>query len=302
MNKYKIEQKILTLAQCAVMENREKPASFEVEKIKFSHWDFDYKEGWRGKSWVAISVVEAKDYRKAFLEFNKKLSKIISRISLIGQCYVEYFAESFLIHKEGSDIALFRYVQDRRPVGLMFMEKELKALEALLKNSKIKEEFYRYWNDAVNATGYSAKLLLMFSAIEALAKKKNKKDWVLIEKILGKKLEQEIFRRNTGLRHRLVHGEYFNRKDLKKDYVEMIHKKIIHYFNAEILKNNLISEDIKHPQRHFWGNKEEPLKVFIKKRNKNICFSLVDVLNDLKKNELFKNSDKYKTIRNIRKY
>ena len=62
----------------------------------------------------------------------------------------------------------------------------------------------------------------------------------------------------------------------------MIHKKIIHYFNAEIFKNNLISEDIKHPQRHFWGNKEE-LKVFIKKRNKNICFSLVDVLNDLKK-------------------
>ncbi|MHA1410802.1 MAG: hypothetical protein ACTSQY_10935 [Candidatus Odinarchaeia archaeon] len=299
MNKYKIEQKISTLAQCAVMENREKPASFEVEKIKFSHWYFNYREGWLGEAWVATSVVEAKDYRKAFLEFNKKLSKIISRISLIGQCYIEYFTEPFLIHKEGSDIAFLRYVRDRRPVGLMFTEKEKEALEILMKNKSIPDEFFYYWKDAVNTLGYSSKILLMCSAIEALTSQ----DKNLQKKILGDDLYKKVFGKG-GIRHRLSHGSYFNERDFSENYAELLHFAIIKYFNKEVFHKTLISEKVKHPQRHFWGNKEE-LKVFIEKRNKNIYFSLVDVLNDLERNELFKNSNnsnKYKIIWNIRKY
>ena len=47
LNIYRIEHKILTLAYCAVMDNKVKPASFEVEDIGFSHWDFNYIDGWK---------------------------------------------------------------------------------------------------------------------------------------------------------------------------------------------------------------------------------------------------------------
>ena len=51
------------------------------------------------------------------------------------------------------------------------MTTQQKALLALLGCPQIPEEFFYYWNDAVNSTGYSSKLVLMFSAIEALVKK-----------------------------------------------------------------------------------------------------------------------------------
>lgn len=67
----------------------------------------------------------------------------------------------------------------------MFGENDPKALNQLLSEGSIREEFYYYWHDAINAVGYTPKLLLMFSAIESLAKQVNgKKDWKKIEQIL----------------------------------------------------------------------------------------------------------------------
>ena len=52
----------------------------------------------------------------------------------------------------------------------MFVEPHLAALKRLLVDSSIPEEFYYYWNDVVNAIGYTPKLLLMCSAIECLTR------------------------------------------------------------------------------------------------------------------------------------
>ena len=232
-NKYKIEQKILTLAHCAVMEKKDDPASFEVDDTKFSHWDYNYRDGWLTDAWLAVATIEAGNYHKAFAEFIKKLARLVPRISLISQSYIEYLSEPFIIHKIGSDTTFFRYTYDTGAVGLMFMEGERKALKILLDNKVIPEAFYYYWNDAVNATGYSAKLLLMFSAIEALVKKNGQKDWNLISEMLGADLVKELFgtkeQSNTGLRHRLVHGEYFGNQDNGKNYLELVHNKVIKY-------------------------------------------------------------------------
>jgi len=261
LNKYKIEHKILTLAHCAVMEKKDNPASFSNDGIEFSHWDFNYGDGWITDAWIATATIEAKNYQKAFSVFIKTMSRLVSRISLISQSYIEYLSEPFLIHKIGSNTAFFRYTNDVRAVGLMFMESEQKALTKLLANTEIPEAFYYYWNDAVNAYGYSAKLLLMFSAIEALVKKNGQKDWNLINKILGEDLVKELFgtrkQSNIGLRHRLVHGEYFGNQDQGKNYLELVHNKVIIYFNSKIFLESLIHENVTHPQRHFFGNKQE---------------------------------------------
>lgn len=292
LNKYKIEHKILTLAHCAVMEKKDKPASFSIDDVEFSHWDFNCADGWLTDAWIATATIEAENYHKAFSEFIKRLSRLIPRISLISQSYIEYLSEPFLIHKIGSDTAFCRYTKDVDATGLMFMENEVKALNKLLTNTEIPEAFYYYWNDAVNSTGYSAKLLLMFSAIEALVKKNGQKDWNLINEILGEDLVKELFgQSNTGLRHRLVHGEYFSNQDHGKNYLELVHNKVIDYFNSKIFSESLIDKNITHPQRHFFGNKQE-CKVFVKIKTSNQSFNLKDLLKDFGEKEFYK-SEKY---------
>lgn len=298
LNKYKIEHKILTLAHCAVMEKKHKPASFDIEGVEFSHWDFNYGDGWISNAWIAASIIDAENYHKAFSEFIKKLSRLIPRISLISQSYIEYLFEPFLIHKTGSNIAFFRYTKDVNAVGLMFMENEQKALTKLLANTEIPEAFYYYWNDAVNATGYSAKLLLMFSAIEALVKRNGKKDWNLINEILGEGLVKELFgtkeQSNIGLRHRLVHGEYFGNRDQGKNYLELVHNTVIAYFNKKIFSESLIHENVTHPQRHFWGNKEE-CKTFVRVKDDSNSFDIKDLLKDFSDNG-FRTPAKYEHV------
>jgi hypothetical protein len=298
LNTYKIEHKILTLADCAVMEKKDEPASFDVDGVKFSHWDFNYRDGWLSDAWIASSEIRSKNFIDAINIFTKKLSRLIPRISLICQSYIEFTIEPFLIHETSRNIAFFKYIEDVHGGGLMFMEKEQEALKALLNHTEISEAFYYYWNDAVNAVGHSAKLLLMFSAIESLVKKDGQKDWALINSVLGEELVNELFgtkeQPNTGLRHRLVHGEYFSNKDNGKNYLELIHNKVVNYFNRKIFSKSLIQENVIHPQRHFFGNKKEG-RWFVKRKDGNNSFSLKDLLNDFNENG-FRTPKKYEQV------
>jgi hypothetical protein len=157
-------------------------------------------------------------------------------------------------------------------------------LQTLFANTAIPDEFYKYWNDAVNTIGYSPKLLLMFSALEALVKKPNgKKDWALLESILGTDLKDKIFTPRTGLRHRLTHGEYFNPTDTSDDYVRVIHKKVVEYFNG-LLGSDVISIDTIDPQRHFFGNKMVG-KFFLRPKEAETELRLRDVVADFEAND-----------------
>ena len=171
----------------------------------------------------------------------------------------------------------------------MFDEKGKKALDNLIKDKNIPKTFYFYWNDAVNTIGYSAKLLLMFSAIEALVKKKNgKNDYKKVEEILGLELKEKIYKPNDGLRHRLVHGEYILDSS-GINYVEEIHKKVVNFFNNKIFKENLIDEKVVSPQRNFFDNKEGG-HWFIESNNPilNPESMIKDVIEDFEKNGLRK--------------
>ncbi len=252
--KYKIEQRISTIAQNALM-NAGQVGSFEISNIKFSHWDFNHRDAWIGDAWLGETEIDAANMLDALNVFSRRMDKVVSRISLITQSYIEHTNESFLIHRIDSEIAFFRGIIEVSGGGLMFMESHQKALEKLMDDISIPNEFYYYWNDATNAVGYPAKLLLMFSAIEALVRKQGEKDIMLQEEILGKDLSDRIFIPNAGIRHRLVHGEYFGENDRDHNYLELVHNKVVSYFNRKILKEELIDEGIVAPQRHKFGNK-----------------------------------------------
>ena len=79
----------------------------------------------------------------------------------------------------------------------------------------------------------------------------------------------------------MIHGEYFNPSDLGKDYLDLVHRKVITYFNEVILGEKLISENVVHPQRHPFGNKEGS-RFFIRAKGSN-KLSLKDILSNIQK-------------------
>lgn len=284
----------MTLAQCAVMNQGPTPPLFEAEGINFTHWSFNFTDGWLGQSWLAEATIDADNFRNAYQQFAETLYRITPRIALISQSYIDVVGEPFLVSKLGSDVAFFRYTIDRVGGGLMFMEREKEALDLLLANNDIPNEFFYYWKDAVNTVGYSSKLLVMFSALEALARRRDKQIYAkpidLYTKILGSQLAVDIFADGSGLRNRLIHGEYFGGNDGENNYLELVHKSVMRYFN-EILGKKLISEDIVHPQRHPFGNKNES-RLFIKSKDGTAPLTLKDVLEEsdgqgLKKDGLY---------------
>lgn len=277
--KYRIQQRIETLAENAVGAAGEQP-SFTAYDITFTHWDFNHRDGWVVDAWQAEAVIEASNHKKAYDQFVKSLTQVIPRIAFVGQCYIEARFQPLLIVREGADIGLFVDIFDSEPIGLMFMEEEKDALDKLLTNNTINNSFFFYWNDAVNTIGYTAKLLIMLAAIENLAKKPNgRKDWSIIELVLGKELSDELYKREKGLRHRLIHGEYFSPQD-SKNYVDIIHKKLMVYFNIHILGADLLTVDVTDPQRHFFGNKKRGARFITPKTSSN-PFTLKSVLDDV---------------------
>lgn len=257
MNKYKIFHRIRTVAENAVFHGSDylKPW-FEVEDIRFEQWSFNHGEGWLGDAWIATYELGANSMAEAVDDMRRKLSRIIPRISIIAQSYIAYANESFMVTRRDKDYFYINYIRDDDPVGLMYDEKNVNALERLLQDNAISEEFYYLWNDATNVTGTTSKILLMCSAIANLTKKANgRNDFAKIEHILGAELKNKLFTPSMGLRHRLSHGEYINDGDWSEDFVTDIHKRVVEYFNNEIFGEKLITEDVVQPQRNFTNNK-----------------------------------------------
>ncbi len=292
--KYEIQHRIETFAKISMAHSCES-SFFSFDEICFSAWggDFSFLTTAEQNFWLAKGTVEASSLKDAMAIFDDILLKLVPMISFSSQCYTEYRSQPFLVKREDRAFAYFRYVRDSECVGLIFGEEEGKALETLAGNFNIPREFYRYWNDAVNSVGYSSKLLLFCAALDALAKgelsnddkKYKEKFYQKIEDILGTDLKKDLWGTkkdpNSGLRQRLVHGEYLSRCDVQPDYVELVHNRIIQYFNNSILKENLLSEDIIDPQRHKWGNKEK-YENFIK-AIENKTLGLENILSELEK-------------------
>lgn len=259
MPAYLIQKRIHTLLEYGVY-NDAGPLPFTHDNIKFSSWEPD---DWTTRFWLAESTQKADNFSLAWKAFQEVLTKVVTRMAFVGQAYHTDIAQPYIIKRADSDMAYFRHIQDRQPVPLHFSQEEADSLNILLADASIPPSFYLYWNDAVNAMGYSAKLVLMFAALEILfgkASRSSAEYYAEIEKVFCADLKKELFgtpedRGRSGLRQRLVHGNYLSERDTK-DYVEIIHKTIVRHFNHGMLASHPITEAIVNPQRHLFGNLE----------------------------------------------
>lgn len=260
MPRYLIQKRIHSLIEYAVFDES-RLISFGRNGIQFSAWEVDIATAWRSKYWLVESEVESSDFNGAWKTFHQSLTTVASRIALVGQAYYMHLAQPFLIYRMDSAIAWFRHSIDRDAVPLMFDSNELNSLDALLNNRDIPQSFYLYWNDAINAFGYSSKLVLMFAALEILFQRASRtadEFYAEIEVFFGPGLKRELYgtredRGRSGLRQRLVHGDYLSESDTK-NYVLVIHQHIVRYFNNGVLRESPINEHIVAPQRHPYGN------------------------------------------------
>ena len=258
--RYQLEQRIHTLAENVVDSRTDGAPQFTVDGVTLTSWRVDPSDGyWTHPYWIASGEINAPDFNNAWQLFWRKLARIIPRISLVSQCYAEYLTQPILILRQDFDTAFLRYTVEQKGSGLMFMDQELKAFNFLLADSQIPNEFFWYWNDATNSSGYTSKLVLMLCAVETLVNKPVTKgrpemDYDKLMTILGPELKKEFWgeegNATHALRHRLVHGRYFEPVDAKKNHLELLHKRIIAYFNEVIFKEKLIDENVVNPRRH----------------------------------------------------
>src|SRR5437667_12866354 len=97
--RYRIEQRIETLADNSVMKEGRMEASFSVGQVRFSHWDFDFSRGWLSDWWLAEASIEGENYKAAFGTFRQDLNRVVPRISLVSQTYIDFLQQPFLIVK-----------------------------------------------------------------------------------------------------------------------------------------------------------------------------------------------------------
>nr|WP_281721502.1 hypothetical protein [Nitrosomonas nitrosa] len=288
---YRLEQRIHTLAHNDLDLIPEGQPGFIVEGVSFSPWRADESAGCRTHPyWLATWETETESRRKAWQLFWDKLAIIVPRISLVSQCNIDYLHQPLLILREGYDTAFLVYIKEHKGVGLTFAEEELKALQFFLRSSQIPDEFFWYWNDATNATGYTSKLVLMLVAVEALVNKSlpqgkgpPDKDWDKLVQILGPELKKEFWgeekNSHNALRHRLAHGRYFGPKHGGINYVDLLHGKIVTYLNQIVLREHLIDEGVVKPQRHPFAG-EYVGHSFIRSQEA-AKLQLIDVMSDM---------------------
>ena len=144
--RYRLEQRIHTLAKIAIDSTETGQYGFPVEDVTFSNWQTGDNDGyWTHDYWLATSEMEAADYIAAWRCFMKSIVRIVSRMTLASQCYMEHLAQPTLIKRIDSDVAFIWWVLDRKPGGLMFMDDERRALHLLLSSPKTPRAFFYYW-------------------------------------------------------------------------------------------------------------------------------------------------------------
>src|SRR5262249_1165727 len=142
---YMIQKRIHTLLEFGIASAGGLEA-FTRHGIRFSPWEADISRAWQSRFWIAESQVNAASLSDAWKPVQDAMTRIVSRMAFIGQAYHTDLGEPYLIRKDNSPIAFFRYSTDREPVPLMFTGEELEALDKLLAAANIPDAFYLYWN------------------------------------------------------------------------------------------------------------------------------------------------------------
>ena len=226
---YVIEHRIDTLLELW------KP--FNLNGFFFEAWSTDMMAG-QQDGWIAKREVEADTVDNAFREFSKDFYRLVDRIGFVGQCYTAAELEPFRITKPADERFFWRYSKKSNPVPLHFEEAERRSLDAL-ESYKEKGDAFRYLREASNSTSFYTRLVMLVSALEAMAgdiqtkqgPKTNKK-YISNNILKDKNLCDKIFKHEKGIRNQILHGGFVD-DDIHGavDYNVIVYDSIVDYFN-----------------------------------------------------------------------
>ena len=118
---YRLEQESTRSPKNAI-DGEKGEYGFTVEQVSFSPWQTQGGPGWWTQDyWLVTSEVEAPNYREAWGVFIRNIVRIVPRMTLVSQCYMEHLGQPILIKRSDSDAAFIWWVLNRQPVGLMFI-------------------------------------------------------------------------------------------------------------------------------------------------------------------------------------
>ena len=229
MPTYVIHHKIDTLLQLW--------EPFDYNGFSFSAWCVDYQAG-RQDGWLVKKQIEADTIEEAFRQFSPHFYWLVDRIAFIGQCHTTADLETFMIIKPDDNRFFWRYAKKREPVPLHFNDDEGRSLAALDKYEE-KGDVFRYLREATNATSFYTMLVMLVSALEAMAGITDEKGHrnvdreYIAEKILkDKALCDRLFKYGEGLRNQILHGGFVDYSmHGGTNYNIIIYDAIIDYFN-----------------------------------------------------------------------
>ena len=269
MNKYKITQKIKTLAHLL--------QPFDYEEFHFKQWGSTVKDGPTGHVWIADKLIEASDIVKAINKFHKDLFKIITQCCLVSQCYFRMISEPFMVLKQNNNpnnILYLYHTKERRAVSLPFRKEEIESVKHL--KSFPRKGAFMYINESTNATSFYSRLAMLIIALESIAGEKSisvtDKDYIKNDILKDDTLFDKIFQHGTGIRNKIFHGKEVQIKD---NYVKKIYESIVKYFNTKY--HTTINLNVVHPQRTFSGSKNL-VERFIQPVDKTVCIDFKRII------------------------
>lgn len=210
---------------------------FDLNGFRFRACGVNYETG-RQNGWLAVKTIKEITAEEAFRQFSLELHRIVDRIAFIGQCHTAAELESFIICKPNDERFFWQYTTKRGPVPLHFNENEIRSL-TVLNQYEESGDVFRYLREATNATSYYTMLVMLVSALEAIAGTTNEKGSrainknVIADEILkDKELTDKLFKYGEGIRNQILHGGFVDH-DMhgRTNYNEIIYNSIIDYFN-----------------------------------------------------------------------
>ncbi|MCJ7789738.1 MAG: hypothetical protein MUP69_06065 [Candidatus Atribacteria bacterium] len=274
MNKYKITQKIKTLAHLL--------QPFDCEEFHFKQWGPTVKDGPTGHAWIADKLIEAGDIVKANNKFRKDLFKIITQCCLVSQCYFRMISEPFMVLKQNNNpnnIFYLYHTNERMAVSLPFGKEEIESVKHL--KSFPRKGAFMYINESTNATSFYSRLAMLIIALESIAGEKSisvtDKDYIKNDILKDNVLFDKIFQYETGIRNKIFHGKEV---EIKDNYVKKIYESIVKYFNTKY--HTTINLNVVHPQRTFSGS-INLVERFIQLADKTVCLDFKRIIEEFDK-------------------
>lgn len=246
MNDYLIKYKITTVAELI--------EPFEFEGYEFTSYT---PEWWECDAWVASKVISAKNAGEARFKFINGLMPVVEKCSVVSQCAFRFVANTYIIYKLTNNpekIVYIYFVRSVEHTGLNFDEDEVTQLTKLA--AVPNQQAFMYIAEAANATTFYSRLTMLLSAVEAFAGEVRKGKSVMtnhaaIKGILGGELHEKLYKYGTGLRNKLLHGN-FEAHYLFDGLSDQVYNKIRTYLRENF--DVQMSEDVIDPQRNFHEN------------------------------------------------